>query len=74
MLVKNQSILNSSVNCQNLRKKIKFEYSPLNRKDEKITIASYLWYLLLAFQQLFGSREFNNRNVKETLIYAPNIV
>ena len=42
MLVKNQSILNSSVNCQNLRKKIKFEYSPLNRKDEKITIASYL--------------------------------
>lgn len=73
MLVKNQSILNSSVNCQN-KKKIKFEYSPLNRKDEKITIASYLWYLLLAFQQLLGSREFNNRNVKETLIYAPNIV
>ena len=41
MFVKNQSILNSSVNCQN-KKKIKFEYSPLNRKDEKITIASYL--------------------------------
>ena len=39
---KNQSILNSSVNCQNLKKKKKFEYSPLNRKDEKITIPSYL--------------------------------
>lgn len=37
----NQSILNSSVNCQNLKEK-KFEYSPLNRKDEKITIPSYL--------------------------------